>query len=318
MGLTDETLASMLQGQSLTRGLAANLANEFQAIPDAPTATPTRKKRVPKIAPLPKHLVLPDMQVRPDDCPTTHLEWIGQFIVDEYEGDDLTIIELGDFWDMASLSSYDRGKRRMEGRRVIRDILAGNRGMDLLMYSLASRPAARRKKWSPRLVALLGNHEDRITRAIEDSAQLEGLLSLDLLNLKEWGWEVHDFRAVVELSGVAYSHFFYHPNTGRPYSGQNIDTRLKTIGHSFTMGHQQGLGYGVRTVLGKMQHGLVCGSGYLHDEDYKGPQGNAHWRGVVCCHQVEDGSYDAQFISLDYLCRRYEGLRLTEWMEKYA
>jgi hypothetical protein len=98
-----------------------------------------------------------------------------------------------------------------------------------------------------------------------------------------------------------------------------IETKIKTLGRSFTQGHQQVLQYGVRPAWdsrGKptMQHGLVAGACYLHDEDYMGPQGNAYWRGIVVCHEVRDGTYDPMFLSLDYLCRRYEGVPL----EKFA
>ena len=313
MSLVDD-LAEIMSGKDLDRALARNLSNEFGKIADAPAAK-SRKRKAKNAPELPKHVLIPDTQVRPG-VPTVHLEWIGQYVVDEFAGDDLTLIHIGDHWDMPSLSSYDRGKARMEGRRVAADIIAGNQGFDLLNAPLARYNVEHpRKKWHPRKEFFRGNHEDRISRAIEETAQLDGLLSLDMLNAAEWGWEVHDFLEVAELDGVAYSHYFYNPMTGRPYGGQNIDTRLKTIGHSFTMGHQQGLGYGLRDVLGKMQHGLVAGSCYLHDEDYKGPQGNAHWRGIVVCNQVENGSYDPMFVSLDYLCRRFEGVRLSEFME---
>lgn len=316
MTLKDEVLASMLQGKALTRGLAASLANDFAQVSGATVLEPTRK-RVPK-APAPaRHVVIPDCQVK-EGVPTVHLEWIGQYIVDAFAGEPLKIICLGDFYDMPSLSSYDRGKRVAEGRRVIADINAGNHGMDLLMSPLAIYNRGRRKKWEPDEDFLLGNHEDRITRAANETAALDGLLSLDLLNLREWGWNVHPFLDVVELDSVAYSHYFYNQNTGRAYSGANVETRLKTVGRSFTMGHQQGLLYGLRTLTGGTQHGLVAGSCYLHDEEYRGPQGNTEWRGIIVCNQVENGSYDPMFVSLDFLCRKYEGMRLSEWMEKFA
>ena len=43
----------------------------------------------------------------------------------------------------------------------------------------------------------------------------------------------------------------------------------------------------------------------MHDESYKGPQGNDHWRGVVVKNEVVDGEYDIMKISLDYLLRKY-------------
>jgi len=312
-----DDLAQHLDGQDLVRGMRHQIANEFDTIGKAEPVKPSRKKRIPKIPDLPRHLVIPDTQIKPE-VPTVHLEWIGQYIVDAFAGDDLTIIHLGDHWDMPSLSSYDQGKIHMEGRRIAQDIIAGNRGFDLLNAPLAAYNQSKRKKWEPRRVFLLGNHENRITRAIEQTAQLDGLLSLDLLNATAHGWEVHPFLEVVEIDGVSYSHYFYNQLSGRPYGGMNVETRLKTIGRSFTMGHQQVLLYGVRSLISGMQHGLVAGSCYLHDEFYRGPQGNAEWRGIVVCNQVEDGSYDPTFVSLDYLCRRYEGMRLSEFIEKHV
>ncbi len=256
------------------------------------------------------HIVIGDTQVR-EGVPTDHLTWIGQYIVDQFQGRDVVIIHVGDHWDMPSLSSYDKGKKAMEGRRYRADIRAGNRGFARLCEPLKQFNAGKRQQWWPKRHFLLGNHEDRITRACEADAQLDGVISLDDLNAKEWGWTVHAFRDPVEIDGVHYAHYFYNPNTGRPYGGENLYTRLKTIGHSFTMGHQQGLQHAIRPVGRTRHHGLVIGSTYLHDEGYLGPQGNAYWRGLVVCHQVERGAYDAMFVSLDFLCRKYTGKTLA-------
>ena len=142
------------------------------------------------------------------------------------------------------------------------------------------------------------------------------ILSTDQLDYARTGWKVSPFLEVLWLDGVAYSHYFYNPLTGKPLGGASVDTRLKTIGHTFTMGHQQTLMYGLRFVGGKSQHGLVAGACYLHDEDYKGPQGNAHWRGLIVKHEVENGSYCPMFVSLNYLCKRYEKTSLVSFMKK--
>ena len=257
------------------------------------------------------HLVIPDTQARAG-VPNDHLQWIGQYIVERYEGDDdLVVVHLGDHWDMPSLSSYDRGKKAMEGRRYVEDIEAGNRAWQLLTDPI--REAMERSDWKPDLHFLLGNHEDRITRAAESDAQLDGLLSLDQLAAsQDEDWTVHDFLEPVTIDGVVYAHYFYNPMTGRPYAGENIQLRLKTLGHSFTMGHQQTMQIGMRYVNGVQQLGLVAGACYQHDEDYKGPQANAHWRGIIVKHNVENGSYDPMVIKLDYLCRRFEGHRLVD------
>lgn len=256
------------------------------------------------------HLVIPDTQCKPG-APMVHLTWIGRFIVDKKPD---VVVHLGDHWDMPSLSMYDRGKKQMEGRRYKKDIDAGNEGFRLLdaprhAYNERRRRNGRRQ-YKPELHLLRGNHEHRITRAVEADATLEDVLGFE--DLLSPGWETHDFLEPVVIDGVVYSHYFYNPMTGRPYGGQ-ARTRLANIGHSFTMGHQQTLDYALRFVNGRSHHGLVAGACYLHDEDYKGPQGNGHWRGIVVKHQVENGSYDPMFVSLDYLCRRYEGVTLAEY-----
>jgi hypothetical protein len=245
--------------------------------------------------------MVPDLQVKPG-VPTDHIGWASQYIVDLLAGHPATsIIQIGDAYDMPSLSSYDKGKGAMEGRRYKADIDAGNAAFKLL-----DGPISRQRSWDPRKVYLYGNHEHRILRAINDNAQLGGTISLDDCNTLDW--ERHPFLRPVVIDGVAYCHYFYNPMTGRAQGGM-IETRLKTLGFSFTMGHQQTLMYGVRPVAGKMQHGLVAGCFYAHDEEYLGPQGNDPWRGIIVKHEVQDGSYCPMFVSMDYLARRYGGFK---------
>lgn len=268
------------------------------------------------------HVIIPDTQVKPG-VRTDHLGWIGEYIGTKFVGKDVRVVHLGDHADMPSLSAYDVGKKSAEGRRYDDDIEAANAGLARLtepiraagdaLVALQKRRHEKVTPWTPELHILDGNHENRITRAVESDAKLERTISLDDLDYEGQGWTRHPFLEIVDLDGVWYSHYFANPMSGRPYGGQSIDTRLKTVGHSFTMGHQQTLMYGLRFVGPFSMHGLVAGACYLHDEDYKGPQGNAHWRGIVICHEVENGSYDPMFVSLDYLCRRYEGVSLREF-----
>lgn len=261
------------------------------------------------------HLVIPDTQVKPG-VPTDNLRWIGRYIVDKKPD---VVVHLGDHWDMPSLSSYDKGKRAMEGRRYRADVEAGNAGMVLLDQALNDYNAMRRrnqkKQYLPRRVLLRGNHEHRIIRATEMDASLDGTIGYD--DLLSPGWEVHDFLEVVEIDGVCYSHYYANRGTGNPLGGM-ASTRLKTLGHSFVQGHQQVLEVAVRYVLDAQQWGIVAGSAYLHNEDYLGYQGNNHWRGILRLVGVAGGSFDPMFVSLDSLCRRYEGIPLDQFMERYA
>jgi hypothetical protein len=264
------------------------------------------------------HIVIGDRQVKLG-VPTKHHTWIGRYVVDRFAGEDIVLVDLGDGWDMESLSSYDRGKRAMENRRYSIDIQVGNLAFDELNEPIHAYNARRRNKWRFRKVYVPGNHcWGRIERFVEDNPQMEGQLSVADLNIKEHGWETPGYLEPLDIDGILYAHYFYNPHTGKPYGGDNLLPRLKTIGRSFTMGHQQGLNYCHRSVPGGRQHGLVLGSTYLHDEKYLGPQGNGYWRGIVVCHQVENGMYDPMFVSLDYLCRRYEGKTLAAFMRKAA
>ena len=264
------------------------------------------------------HVVIPDTQAKPG-VPTDHLRWIGQYIVDQFHDEPIKIIHLGDHADMPSLSMYDKGKKAMEGRRYVQDIEAAKEAWRVLNEALLqfnnNRKRTKHKPWLPQRYVLLGNHEDRINRAVSMDAQLEHVLSTDQLDYARTGWTVSPFLDVLWLDGVAYSHYFYNPMSGKPLGG-NVEARLRAIGHSFTMGHQQTLGYGLRFVAGKSQHGLVAGSCYLHDEYYKWQQGKEHWSVIIVKHEVRDGSYDPMFISLDYLCRRYEGVPLEKFLAK--
>lgn len=252
-----------------------------------------------------KILMIPDTQVKPG-VPTDHLEALGNYIVEKRPN---VIVMIGDWFDMKSLSSYDRGKKASEGQRVQLDIEAGKKAMVRMLtplWRLQERQRQNKKKvYNPRMVFCIGNHEERIMRHVEANPELEGLLSYDNLGLKEMGWEVYDFLEVVQIGGIAFSHYFYNPMSGRPYGG-TIHTKLKNIKHSFAMGHQQGLDIAtVTNNVGQKMWGLVAGSFYMHDEGYIGPQGNDHFRGIVMMHNVDNGDYNPCIISLNYLLNKY-------------
>lgn len=253
------------------------------------------------------HLVLPDIQCK-SGVPLEHLTWIGQYIIDERPD---VIVCIGDFADLPSLSSYDRGKKCFEGRRYLEDIQVTHRAMDILLSPLRtlqrSQRLSKHKPYSPRMILTLGNHEDRITRAIEDNpSQLEGIMSLDDLGYKEQGWEVYPFLEVVEVDGVLYSHYFTSGVMGRPV--QNAKALIKKTHQSATMGHVQITdAYFQDSRNGSMIVGLLAGVCYLHDEKYLTPQGNTHRRQIVMKRNVKDGAYDLQLLSLQTLKEMYAG-----------
>lgn len=251
-----------------------------------------------------KHLFLPDVQARPGDD-FTFLRAIGNYIVDKKPD---VIINAGDFADMPSLSSYDVGKKDYEGRRYKADINAAQEAMVTLLTPLweynARAKRNKEKLYKPRMVLTLGNHENRINRAINDDAKLDGLISVDDLGYNEAGWEVHPFLDVVVIDGVAYSHYFTTGVAGRPASTASALLSKKHM--SCVAGHQQG-----RQIASAFRADgspitcIIAGSCYEHEEGYLGPQGNKHWRGLVVLHEVDNGSYDEMFVSLEYMKNNY-------------
>ncbi len=252
-----------------------------------------------------KILVIPDTQQKPG-VSHAYLARIGKYIVDKRPD---VVVHIGDHWDMPSLSSYDIGKKSFEGRTYRADIDAGNTAMDILMGPLNGYNEQQRRTkhalYQPRLEFCLGNHEQRIERVVEMDRKLEGTLGYHEFNLVRHGWNVNKFLKPIQIGGVHFAHYFYNPMNGRPYGGM-IQTRLKSIGFSFVMGHQQGKQQAeMHRSDGTIVRGLVVGSCYEHDEDYLGPQGVNYWRGVVMLHQVKDGNYDLMEVSLDYLRAKY-------------
>lgn len=251
-----------------------------------------------------KHLIIPDCQIRPGDD-MQFLRCIGNYIVEKQPD---VVVNLGDFADMPSLSSYDVGKKSFEGRRYTSDIEVAHQGVEMLLDPLKEYNKRMRRtrhaKYTPQLVMLLGNHENRISRAVENDPKLEGLISVDDLRYKENGWEVHDFLKVVVIDGVAYSHFFVTGVAGRPAG--TAAAQLRKTNMSCVAGHQQGRQVAYATKAdGSRIASIIAGSCYETPHDYLGPQGNQHWNGIIMLHEVEDGNFDEMFISLNYLKRRY-------------
>lgn len=246
-----------------------------------------------------EHLLIPDTQVRPG-VPTNHLTAIGNYIVEKQPD---VIIHIGDHWDMHSLSSYDRGTKKAEGARYQDDIDAGNEAIKLITDPIDRYNKGRRKKYRPRKIYTLGNHEQRIARHVNAYPELFGKLSYKDLALEDW--EVYDFLVPVTVDGVAYSHYFYNPMSGKPWGGK-ASTMLNNVGFSFTMGHKQGKDQAEKHLAnGKTIRAMIAGSFYQHEEDYKGPQGNHHWRGCIYKHEVQDGNYDSMELSLRYLMEKW-------------
>jgi hypothetical protein len=262
-----------------------------------------------------RHFWVPDTQVRPG-VPIDHIHWIAEAIV-EYMPDE--VIVGGDWWDFPSLNGHEEpGSIGMENTRYQADLDAGNEAFEILCTpmekEIARREQKHRKRWKPGKRFLRGNHEDRADRVARNDPKWQGVIGSHNCHTRDF--TVYPFLDRVWLDGVCYSHFFQNSHSKHAIGG-SVDNRLNKIGASFVQGHEQGWRYGNRiTGAGHTWHGVVAGSCYVHIENYRGAQGQKHWRGVVVMNEVKNGDFCIMPLTLDYLCRKYEGVSLVEYMRK--
>ena len=249
-------------------------------------------------------LVIPDTQVK-EGVPLDHLTWAGRAIV-HYQPD--VVVHLGDHADMPSLSSHDvKGSKYFEGLRYKKDIEVAKLGMKMLLEPLKEFQAKQKKNkekvYKPRKVMLMGNHEHRIDRAVNNNPTLEGLISTKDLEYEK-DWEVHQFLHPVFIGGVGFNHFWPVGAMGRPAS--SAATIVSKLHMSCIAGHQQGkqVAYGKRAD-GQSITSIIVGSYYMHDESYMDQLSNKHWRGLLIMNEVNDGHFDEMFLSIDYLEKKY-------------
>ncbi len=248
------------------------------------------------------HLIIPD----PHSMPGKHNEracWAGRLINDVKPD---VVIVLGDTADMPSLCSYDKGKKSFQGRTYEADIRAHGDFQDKLWTTVRAA-----KKKMPQRVTLIGNHEERIGRAIEVQPELEGVIGYDDLELEYWYDAVIPYNGgtpgSIVIDGIKYSHYSITGVSGRPISGEHTAYSLLAKQYlSCVVGHLHTLDYCVRTRAdGKKIMGLCAGVFQDYVADWAGEANSLWWRGLVVLRNVEDGCYDIQCISLASLKKEY-------------
>jgi hypothetical protein len=248
------------------------------------------------------HLIIPDSHAHYQHH-NKRAEWLGELIADVKPD---VVVNIGDCWDMPSLSSYDRGRRSFQGRSYRADIDAG---LDF-NERLWSR-VTRRKKKLPRTVFLEGNHEHRIHRAIDLQPELDGAIGYSDLNLSEWYDDIVLYEGStpghIEIDGVTYAHYFISGVAGRPVGGEHPATSLITKKlSSATQGHLHLADWSTRMALsGNPIMGCFVGSYLDYQTDWAGVISNLWWNGVVIKRNVENGCYDPEFVSLSRIRKEY-------------
>ena len=230
------------------------------------------------------HLVIGDPHCTPKANNDRFL-WAGRLAADIKA---THVICMGDFCSVDSLCSYDKAKLSFEGRRFNKDVehtqdalIKFNRGLG---------------KHRPRKIMILGNHEDRIDRVVQDNPELEGTLSVSNLQYQKYGWQQVPYKKGKSISGIYYTHHLASGITGRPISGENIARTILTKHKvSATVGHCHLLDHAVSTLpSGKKLYALSAGCYLNHEEAYAKETQHLWWSGLIIKHNVRDGEYDLE------------------------
>lgn len=245
------------------------------------------------------HLVIGDSHAKPG-VSNARYTMLGKLIADIRPD---VVIDIGDWWDMESLSSYDKGKKSFEGRRYKKDIEAGIDAMDRVGNEISKCPV-----YSPRLVRTLGNHEDRNKRVASLNPELDGLISDADFKSADYGWNERPFLEPYVIDGIAYCHYFASGIMGRPISGENpAASTLTRKKMSCVFGHNHVLDFATRNdATGRRMSAVSAGCFFEHSESYAGPQVNRMWdRGLVVLREVQRGEFDFEWISMAAVKKRY-------------
>jgi len=248
-----------------------------------------------------KHLLIGDIHIRPDGR-YERMKWLARFAADK-EPDRL--IQGGDFNDLGSGSSYDKGKFSGEGKRLQEDFDANWRALEVFAeeFERVKRPG-----YNPEKHILYGNHEDRIDRYVNDHPELHGLLSKDLLGFNEFEWETHPYLERVEFAGVTHCH---HWPTGPRSSvaGKNAARPLIDIRKISAVSYHTHTSDLSREGLsdGRILRAYFAGCYHLYKDKYAKHQNDQYSRMLTLLNDVKDGNFDVEEWNIRRIIRRYGG-----------
>lgn len=255
-----------------------------------------------------KILVIGDTHVSAEDD-LTRFEWAAKFIT-EHEPDYIVI--MGDFLTLNCLSAWDKDKRkRMEGRRYYDEIQKGNEALDILTSGITNKNnrfrLQKKKLYSPDIIYIEGNHEDRLTRYLDYDPTFEGAVSVDTdLHLASRGIVWIPYREYWTNNGIGFTHIPH--NSVRPVSGKyHVHKAMDCTIQSVVYGHTHKLETACRHTPGMQHLQQVLSAGCFFDtnEDYVHGLITNYWKGLVLLHNYKEGRFDIETFSLGRLRRTY-------------
>jgi hypothetical protein len=252
------------------------------------------------------YLIVPDPHAHPSHN-NDRADWLGKFILDHKPD---VVVNMGDTWDLPSLSSFDKGKASFSSASYEKDIDAGLDFQDRMWH-----PIKKAKKKQPRKVFLEGNHEHRINKVLEYEPHLAGDrygISYKNLQLENYYHDIVMYEGgtpgIITTDGISFAHFFVSGLMGRPIGGEHHAASLLSKNYSSCVAaHSHTADFAIRSGSnGKRIQGLVAGVFQDYVSGWAGNVNQLWWQGLVYLRNVEDGVYDPQFISMEALRKEYQ------------
>ncbi len=258
-------------------------------------------------------LDIPDTHCYHGDNPA-RFGYLSKFIADIQPD---TVIFKGDWFDMYSINRFNKiGSIKREGERICLDIDAGAQALHTTWNGVSRLNARRRmykeKQYKPRVIFMLGNHEERLVTFIDENPMLEGVPGLDIpqvissiRDIPEM--EVIAYRKWVEVDDIVFTHIPF--NGGRPISGRvnTCGDALKLVDKSSSFSHTHRLEFKQFTRMPSQKLISAFNSGCFIDDPY--PEymidSNPNWWQGVSLLFPENGNFNITTHSLVSLRKRY-------------
>lgn len=242
------------------------------------------------------HLVIGDSHAHPNFS-NERFTWLGKLIHDIKPE---VVVNIGDLADMSSLCFHAK-PLELENARYVDDCNAAKDAQERIFHEVRKH-----KKKLPRFVWTLGNHDIRAQRFVEANPVFQGKVRNEDIGYKDYPWEIIPFLDTISIDGIDYSHYFTSGVMGRPVGGTHPAwTVIKKRNNSCTFGHSHVLDYKVDRTPGRSLMGLATGYFVDYDANYAGPANDMWSNGVSICHNVEDGLYDFEWVSMNRIREAY-------------
>lgn len=253
-------------------------------------------------------LVIGDCHID-DEQTLERFDVLGKFIMDEQP---THIVFIGDVLTLNCLSAWDKDKRkRMEGKRYKKEITAGNVALDKIFAPMRKyNDKCRRhktKQYSPDIVYLEGNHEDRLNRYFDYDPTMEGMVGIERdLKLEARNIRWVPYREYHYIGGVGFTHIPF--NKAKAIMGVDITRKAQGVTISsvvFGHTHEEHLSHVHVEGMTHLQDTYCCGCFLSKKEDYVHGRVTNYWRGISVLTNWKEGRFDINSHSLGRLERMY-------------